>query len=259
MKLRPLSWLLHGVLMSLACLIYSVGGVDAFSEAHGHCDVLAPENGVCGVVAVFNPARFGSRWRNLERFRSTSRAQGLWLMVIELSFDGDFVAKAGVHAESVVRVQGTKGEHVMWQKERLLNQGVALLPAGCEIIIWPDADMLFTNDQWINGTVDALRHAQVVQPFQYILRLGEGQHWMDPQLAPVSSLKQDGVRHAGVAEIVQQARSPLHRQRVLRAGSGYTGYAWAAKASFFKTVALYDASIVGGGVSRIRIYGKTIG
>ena len=106
------------------------------------------DSGVCGVVALFNPAGYLSRPANFAAFRERSQRQGLWLLAVELALEeAAFVLEPGRDCDALVRVRGSS-RHVLWQKERLLQVGLELLPARCEHVVWPDGEVLFVNIQY---------------------------------------------------------------------------------------------------------------
>lgn len=205
---------------------------------------------LCGVVALFNAAGFSSRMANFRQFRARSRAQGLWLLAVELVFttDAPFEVHLGTDADAVVRIRATKA-HIMWQKERLLSVGLAALPVGaCDKVAWPDAEVLFDNANWVPDTLVALDLFPVVQPFEHVLRLPEGVDWMDPDDAPVSKSKVESVRTSGIAAAVaSRGRAALRSQRE----NGHTGFAWAGRREVLDQIGFFDASVVGGGVSEL--------
>jgi hypothetical protein len=124
---------------------------------------------------------------------------------------------------------------VLWQKERLLNVLLSLLPDKYTKIAWIDADILFSNPNWIPDTCDALDDSPVVQPFVEAVclprRSGE---IVDESAALVSfaylyKLDPDGVL------------GPTYWNH------GHTGYAWAGRRDWMERYGLYDACLSGTG------------
>ncbi|GBG24394.1 Hypothetical Protein FCC1311_006122 [Hondaea fermentalgiana] len=189
---------------------------------------------------------------NYRKFRARSKAQGLWLLVVHVDMN-KAETLIEIDADAVIHLVADD-RHVMWQKERLLNIGLAHLPVGeCSTVVWPDADMLFVNENWVQETHDMIQSgAQVVQPFQYALRLSRGVDWLDPSSKRVSLSKDEGVRTPGFAFSVQRGadRNEETRKAVLDSQQkhGYTGFAWAASRAALEDMGgLFDVAIVGGG------------
>src|SRR3954452_243748 len=123
-----------------------------------------------GVATYFRSTP--SRWMrpNLLRFGERVRRQGLKLLIVELAL-GDQPYEVGDDvADLVIR---RRARNLLWQKERLLNIGIAPLPADCEGVVWLDADVLFENDGWVEQTARLLDDHAAVQPFDTAC-------WLDP-------------------------------------------------------------------------------
>lgn len=111
---------------------------------------------------------------------------------------------------------------IMFLKENLINLVVSKLPPQVTKVAWVDADLQFSNPSWFVETQSALDHCLFVQPFTSCAWTG---------------------RDGGVE---------LRRKSCVIAGLddrwlGHPGFAWAARRSFFESVGLYDAAIVGSG------------
>ena len=115
-----------------------------------------------GLIAYFNPVGYASKLPNLRRFADRVRGQGLRVMVIELALDDQPFEVGDNLADRVLRV---RTDAVLWQRERLLNLGLAALPDECDKVAWLDADILFENDDWVAQTSAGLEEFAIVQPF----------------------------------------------------------------------------------------------
>mmetsp|Transcript_8716 Transcript_8716/g.14117 ORF Transcript_8716/g.14117 Transcript_8716/m.14117 type:complete len:373 (+) Transcript_8716:301-1419(+) len=212
------------------------------------CDVELPiSETMCGLVAYFNPAKFQSRYDNFVKFRERSKAQGLWLLVVEMAFgEHEFELEHGIHADGLIQIRGDETS-VLWQKERLLNIGLGSLPRGvCKSIVWPDAEVLFDNDDWVGETILALEKYPVIQPYEYAVRLRRGEVWVDAKDLRPSLDKGEGIKTRGIAKSMfrkKRTRAILNSQRK----HGYTGFAWAARRQALEDFGgFYDKNIVGG-------------
>jgi hypothetical protein len=125
-----------------------------------------------------------------------------------------------------------RSDHVMWQKERLLNLTIDRVPDRYTKIAWVDADVLFTNPRWIVETSDRLDELPVVQPFSHAVRLRPDETCYFGR----------GERSRGFC-FTRSALPALSRLRYHV--HGHTGFAWAADRQLLSEFGLYDAAIAG--------------
>ena len=122
------------------------------------------------VTAYFNPQHYQTRRANYEWFADPIRAAGIPLLTVECAFGDDpFELPAGPDLLQV------RAPHTLWQKERLINLGVASLPARAVKVAWLDGDICFANPDWAAQTAALLDQFPVVQPFTHATRLGQGE------------------------------------------------------------------------------------
>lgn len=175
---------------------------------------------VWAITSYFNPARFSSRYINYQVFRARLP---LPLATIELGF-GDRCELQPRDADLLVQV--TTGDR-LWQKERLLNKLLPLLPPACEFVFVLDADVIFESADSLDRAVELLATQEMVQPFARSYRL-------HPYRLPEA-----GVRHAYKPQ-----------PSVLVPGAhdirGQTGLAWAFRRRTLERSGLYDRAILGG-------------
>lgn len=196
-----------------------------------------------GVTVYFNPQAIPIQLDNLQRFSQRIREQGLKLLIVELAFGNTAFAVGDGAGDRVVR---RRAHAVLWQKERMLNWGMAQLPSTCDKVAWLDGDILFENEDWVAQTADLLDQHVVVQPFDTACWLPRGETSMPPG-APLGV--GEGRRLPGFVAGVTANTLPAQRRRALRHYwlSGHTGFAWAARRSLLAAHSLYDRAIVGGG------------
>lgn len=195
-----------------------------------------------GVTVYFNRHHVPIQLQNLLEFSQCVRRQGLKLLVVELAFGDDAFQVAEEAADRVVR---RRTNSVLWQKERLLNIGIAELPAACDKVAWLDNDILFENDAWVGETAELLASFVVVQPYATACWLPAGVHSLTQEL-PVGI--GEGKCLPGIVAGLAAYQTPAARQRALANYllSGHTGFAWAARRSLLQAHPLYDRDIVGG-------------
>jgi len=67
-------------------------------------------------------------------------------------------------------------DSLLWHKEALLNGLIKELPPQFKYVFWIDADVLFTNRNWLVDSVTQLENgATIVQPFEYCFHLDKGE------------------------------------------------------------------------------------
>ncbi len=179
------------------------------------------------VTTYFNPAGFASRRRNYQRFRA--QLGPVPCLTVECAQD-DRPFELAASADVVqVRASGA-----LWQKERLVNLGVARLPSQCRFVAWVDGDVLFARPDWPTLARAELAHKLAVQLFSEV------------ELLPSERGAQRGLvpqRLWGFAAKISAEPESLHAGRF--DAHGHTGYAWAMRRDLLATVGLYDACIVG--------------
>ncbi|ROZ77117.1 hypothetical protein [Ramlibacter sp. WS9] len=198
------------------------------------------------VTSYYNPAGYQRRRANYRLFRQHLQ---LPLLTVEWSHDGRFELGPG-DADILIQLDG--GD-VMWQKERLLNIGIARLPAECTKVAWLDCDVVFENTAWPKQALAQLENARLVQLFEHVVHI---------MPTPIERLLQDASwRGAGVlkrrtstARLYCDAKSagnmdmlgvPPEGQSFAYPGSN--GHAWAAHRSLLEDHPLFDAWVLGGG------------
>jgi hypothetical protein len=208
--------------------------------------------GLWGVSTFFDFAGSAASLANLARFSRGVRQQGLRLLIVELAFgDADFRVPES-YCDRLVRRHCAD---VMWQKERLINCGIAQLPPDCDKVVWLDADIAFDNPDWVAETTDMLDQQAVVQPFDLAAWLPRDEAAMPAD--PPFGLG-EGKAMPGMAATMRVAAD---RRRALADyfRHGHTGFAWAARRDILQRHLLYDRHVLGGGDVTIAhaFYGDT--
>ena len=137
--------------------------------------------------------------------------------------------------------------NLLWHKEAILNKIISELPKEFKYIFWVDADVIFTNNDWLTEGVKVLQTKNVIQPFEYCVHLDKD------QAVPSFNM-----------HIVTQSKSPNRvNTKVWRSfcanftdnvnwvsenynEHGHVGFAWGARREILDTVPLYDRALIGG-------------
>jgi hypothetical protein len=175
------------------------------------------------ITSYFNPCQYWALKRNYQRFAVALRAQGAVLHTIELTL-GD----APFFLEPDPYVVQLRADDVMWQKERLLNLLIPRLPAYVDKVAWIDADVYFSNPDWMAEASRRLEQWPVIQLFDHV-------ELLDREGRPAE-------RFAGVAFAV--AKNLPYARHI---GKTQPGFAWGARRELLARHGLFDSHVLGSG------------
>ena len=182
---------------------------------------------ICALTCVFNPLQYESRIRNFRLFHDAI-AEALPVYIIECVFgDVDFALS---HLPNHI---GVRSESVLWQKERLINHALCHHVSHYAKVAWLDADILFTNPDWVRQTSEMLETYRVVQLFEEAYRLPQG------------ATKYDGRGDRWPSFGATFAEDPSCFDAGKFTPHGHTGFGWAARRDVLMDHGLYDACLSG--------------
>lgn len=198
------------------------------------------------ISCYFNPQKSLYRRKAFEKFYDSIKH--LNHQIIECVI-GDSEAELPEN-DNITRVY-TK--NLLWHKEALLNKIISELPAKYKYVFWIDADVIFTNLNWLPEAVNTLQYSMIVQPFEYCFHLDAN------ETEPGAMIKRN------IENIKALATNPkLKHPKVWRSfcanwtdkryaatsenydEHGHVGFAWGAKRSILEKVPLYDKALIGG-------------
>lgn len=186
------------------------------------------------VVPYQNPCQYESRLRNFRTFREKL---GIPLLVVEISRTGDFQLKRQ-DADILLQIVA---EDRLWQKERLVNIGVANLPDNAAYVAWLDCDIVFENSDWSREAASQLRHGfDLVQPFKSVVHQTRNDQTVFP--ASFDFMRPDCELGAGYAVV--------NKKFTFNGGERATyspGHAWCSRKDRIASYPLYDRMISGSG------------
>ena len=206
----------------------------------------AGDSRLWAVTSYYNPAGYRRRLANYRVFRAELSVP---LLTVEWSPAGEFQLGPG-DADVLLQVAG--GD-VMWQKERLLNLGIARLPPRCDHVAWLDCDVVFERGDWADRAIAALGDARLVQLYDHVVHLSP---------VPIDELSVPGAwragrperRRIGAGRLYRDAIASGDRESLTRPPPGQPtlppatcGYGWAARRELLEGHPLLDVWIVGGG------------
>lgn len=134
-------------------------------------------------------------------------------------------------------------ESVLWQKERLLNPGIAALPAEVDAVGWFDADVLFHHDDFQEAILAALDESPVIQPWQIC-------EWLD---ADGRFVRWSNGKRWAASLAARNWGLPPGRKNA-SPSFGHPGLAWAARRETIDAFGgLFDQLPLGGGDTTMAI------
>lgn len=118
-------------------------------------------------------------------------------------------------------------ETVLFRKENLWNIGARR--ASGDALIFLDTDVFFETSSWVTDTCEALRHCDVMQPFDKCI-------WLDSK--------------GGVLREREAVSNALHANITPNLGAYHPGFGWAmTRAAYDKIGGFYDTCVSGSGDS----------
>lgn len=182
------------------------------------------------VTAIANPIRWQSRIRLFHAFAAHMLDSGVDLTVVECAYGERPFELAGTPH---VRHVPVRAKTLLWNKENLINIGLARLPEDWRYAAWIDADIAFRKSGWAAETVHALQQYDVVQPWSDCYDLGPNDEHLEA--------------HRSFCRLVHEDR-PI----VPSGQAGYTfahpGYAWAATRRALNLLGgLIETAVLGAG------------
>jgi hypothetical protein len=141
-------------------------------------------------------------------------------------------------------------QSLLWHKEALLNRIVENLPPKYKYVLWVDADVLFTNKNWVAEAAEKLStDYRVVQLFGHCVHLEKD------EIKPSFDFDSEKV-FVGTAPMrhpkVWRGFAANYVLNSSRANSinydvhGHVGFAWGARREVLERVPLYDKALIGG-------------
>ncbi len=131
------------------------------------------------ITAIFNPTQALIRWQLYRDFANyLQQFPNVTLITVELAFidptdqlDAPATRFHVTEAANPNHIQLTTRD-IMWYKENLINIGLKSLPANARYAAWIDADVAFTNPNWVTDTIAGLQYYQFVQMYDTCESLG---------------------------------------------------------------------------------------
>ena len=193
------------------------------------------------VTCIYNPIRWQTRIQHARTSIAAWLAAGVQVTLVECALgDRPFALQGLAGVEHI----GVRARTLAWNKENLINLGIARSAIRTPYIAWIDADVLFRNPHWASDTVHALQQYAVVQPWSSALDLG-------PDGEPME------VKGFHVQTSFAKVWHEMMDIKATKAGTGpyaagwkypHPGYAWAIRRDVLNDIGgLIEASGLGAG------------
>lgn len=139
-------------------------------------------------------------------------------------------------------------ESLLWHKESLLNKIVDDLPDYYKYVFWVDADVLFTNLNWLTDSVDQLQTCSILQPFEYCIHLERNkikpdfavERWRPTVNNPAQRYK-NLWKSFCANHVIDGISGDNNYDR-----HGHVGFAWGARREVLEECPMYDKALIGG-------------
>lgn len=163
------------------------------------------------VTGIFNPFRFKSRVDLYKRFEKYIEFSGAVLITVEVVLNDQTFECTKPNHKNHIQLHT---ESIIWHKECLLNVGIEYVRKtypNAGKVAWIDADIQFTNPNWVNDTLFSLEKYSIIQLFSHIL-------WLN---------------HKNVSESQKPGFIFNYSQQII---GGHPGFAWASRIEILEKV-----------------------
>lgn len=188
------------------------------------------------ITPIFNPFGFKSRARLYNAFAKHMAESGAKLFTVEAAF--------GTHPFEVTTKDDPfhlqlRTDQILWHKERMINLAERALVErvpDARFIGWYDADVTFTNPNWVTDSIRALMIHPVIQPFADAINLDSGGQFMWRCPSSFNAFLNTRGYH-------QDPPLPISYTY-----KGHPGLAWGVRREVFEGLTgLYDKCVAGSG------------
>jgi len=140
-------------------------------------------------------------------------------------------------------------QNLLWHKESLLNKLIKDLDPKYKYVFWVDADVIFTNKNWLVDSVNELRFTNIIQPFEYCIHLEKDEQPFDFPVGHFRNMTSNPVlKHSRMwrSFCANYVTDRLAADSEVYDVHGHVGFAWGARREVLYLCPLYDRALVGG-------------
>lgn len=121
------------------------------------------------IACITNYVRYKRRYELFWKFKHMiDKLPNVSLYVVEVAFgDREFMVTEQNNSQHLQ----LRTNNELWHKENSINLMVQKLPSNWKYLAWVDADINFTNVNFVEETIHQLQHYRIVQMFQNVVNL----------------------------------------------------------------------------------------
>lgn len=194
---------------------------------------------IAAITCFFNPTKSQLRLDNFRAFRQALKDEGIPLYCVELVFKDNVFQLKKTDADYMLQL---RANDIMWQKERLFNLLLEILPSEIDKLVWIDCDIVFPDRGWSKRISDKLDTHAIIQPYTWAVSLPQCQishpsqyHWVNYNCYGAGNIRKSFCYYA------------YHRDTYPGLWGGHVGYVWAATRELMEKHKFYDVIITGAG------------
>lgn len=194
------------------------------------------------ISCFFNPLNSPYRLRAFDRFYDSIKH-------LNHSITECVIGDAKPQLPETANIHRIQTSNLLWHKEAILNRIVATLPKKYKYIFWVDADVIFTNRNWLTEGVEQLKKHKIIQPFEYCVHLNQDEDkpdfnvQLEKQFSHNVHTRHNQLWRSFCANFVTNKKSASSENYDMH---GHVGFAWGARREVLASVPLYDKALIGG-------------
>lgn len=215
--------------------IKSLFGIQAKYEPHPEAVIIS---------CFFNPQNSFYRLKAFRQFYESIQHTNHFILEC-------VIGKANSQLPDNKFIKKVYTENLLWHKESLLNKIVAdYLDRDYKYIFWVDADVLFTNQNWIVEGVEELERNNIVQPFEYCIHLEKNETKpsfnVEEHRKKIYDINYTNRRLWRSFSANYKTANLSFAQNENYNIHGHVGFAWGARREILTKTPLYDRALIGG-------------
>lgn len=193
------------------------------------------------ITCFFNPQH--SEYRNIVFNKYYNTIKHLNYRIIECII-GDGKPQLLIDDPFITRIYT---ENLLFHKETLLNILIKDLPSKYKYVFWIDADVIFTNKNWVKDAVKVLQKNNIVQLFEYAIHLNRDEEKISFNINNIKYYYKNKDKYK--LKIWRSFASNIKKDEInseIYDIHGHVGFAWGARLDILKKILLYDKALIGG-------------
>ena len=139
---------------------------------------------------------------------------------------------------------------LLWHKETLLNNIIRELPKKYKYVFWVDADLIFTNPNWLYYGSIFLKKCNILQPFEWCIHMEKDELIPSPEVLKTKSQVFRLRKNKGDIRVwrsfcanYETTNFSNHKDYDIH---GHVGFAYGAKRELLDKVPFYEKCHIGG-------------